>query len=300
MMIRPANFGYNPETAVSNAFQKETAGKDNNIVAEMAKKEFDLFVNKLRSKGVIVMVVEDTVDPVKPDAVFPNNWISFHQDGSVILYPMQAPTRRLERRPELVNEIGQSFHIKKRFDLGNFEAEEKFLEGTGSMVLDRINKIVYACLSPRTDEELIDIYCDWMSYEKVVFHSADENEMNIYHTNVMMAMGERFVVICLDSIRDKNEREVIIDKFKETDKTIIEITYNQMNCFAGNMLQVKSSEGKLILVMSEQAYNSLSALQISQLESFSEILYSPINTIETHGGGSTRCMMAEVFLEKKD
>lgn len=297
-MIRPANFGFNPETAESNAFQKSSIDNSEASVEELAKSEFDLFVNKLRDKGVNVIVVEDTADPVKPDAVFPNNWISFHQEGTVITYPMLAPTRRKERRPELIDELADAFKIESRLDLSSYEDEGKILEGTGSMVFDRVNKVVYACLSARTSNELLDIYCEWMDYEKVVFSAVDEKGKDIYHTNVMMSMGEEFVVICMDSIKDEIEHHAVRQKFRETGKTIVEITYEQMNKFAGNMLQVTTKYGHPLLVMSQQAYDSLDNKALNQLLGFTEILSSPIDTIETLGGGSARCMMAEVFLSR--
>lgn len=292
-MVRPAHFGFNPETAESNAFQVKSEHGD---VKQIAREEFDKMVNVLTEAGVNVIVVEDTPEPVKPDAVFPNNWISFHSDGTVFLYPMQANSRRKERRLDLIENLSKSFKVRKNVNLSEFEEASLFLEGTGSMVFDRKNKIIYACVSPRTHEELIDLMSDWLNYEKVVFTSVDESDQEIYHTNVMMALGQTFVVICLDSISNPVHKNRLLEKFKETGKEVIEISYEQMNKFAGNMLGAKDGNGNQIIIMSSQAYNSLSETQRETLRRHGQIVHSPIDTIEKLGGGSARCMMAEVFL----
>lgn len=298
-MVRPANFGFNPETAESNAFQINDQSLTGNQIRNQAREEFDKFVEKLRANGINVIVGEEPPHPIKTDSVFPNNWVTFHENGTAITYPMLAPTRRKERSEAFLNQIAQGFKIEKRIKLEDYEAQNLFLEGTGSMIFDRKNRYVYACLSPRTDKELLDKFCEWADYQPVIFRSVDKSGQDIYHTNVMMAMGETFVVICLESIQDKIELKLLKDTFAKTNKEIIDISQAQVLAFAGNMLQVRNNEGKTFLVMSEQAYNSLTPEQIQQIESHTDILYSPIPTIETYGGGSARCMMAEVFLKPK-
>lgn len=296
-MVRPANFAFNEETAANNAFQSRDGNMNAVEMRQNAVREFDEFVKKLRDAGVNVIVADDSPEPAKPDAVFPNNWVTFHQEGYVVTYPMFAPTRRRERREEVIEEIlEQGFSSKNRFHLEGSEADNRFLEGTGSIIFDHQNRLAYACLSPRTDANLLEDLCQKIGYQKVVFHSVDSNGQDIYHTNVMMALGETFVVICLDSVRDPQERKMLEEKFAATGKEIVDISLEQMGAFAGNMLQVRNTAGETILVMSEQAYRSLTPLQIKTLESHTKLLYSPIETIETYGGGSARCMMAEVFL----
>ncbi len=295
-MIRPVNFGFNAETAVNNAFQ--VAGYDD-AAHEKAAREFDRFVEALRSNGVQVTVVEDTPQPHTPDSVFPNNWISFHHDGTVILYPMFAENRRQERKPHVLEQLAGKFAITHTIDLTRYEREQRFLEGTGSMVLDRDHRIAYACLSPRTSKEVLEAFCQTMNYRPVIFTATDSKGRPIYHTNVMMCVADRYVVICLDSIAAKNERENVIAVIKETGKDVVPITMEQMNRFAGNMLQVHNQQGEKLLVMSSQAYGALTPEQVRQLESYNRIVHAPLDTIETNGGGSARCMMAEVFLPVK-
>lgn len=292
-MIRPVNFGYNAETAVNNAFQVKGEDKD---VQNKALKEFDAFVNLLQQNGVDVTVVEDTIEPHTPDSIFPNNWISFHNDGSVLLYPMYAVNRRKERKQHVLEKIAGKFSIKKSIDLSQYEKEDIFLEGTGSMVLDRDTKITYACLSPRTNEKAVADFCRQTGYTSVLFHAVDGSGKAIYHTNVMMCVADKYVVICLDSIPDKKEKEKVIETIKQTGKEIIDITIEQMNHFAGNMLQIENNKEEKLLVMSTQAYEALTDEQKKKLGSFNKIIYSPLTTIETNGGGSARCMMAEVHL----
>lgn len=299
LMVRPANFGFNEETAASNAFQSTSEDLSNEKAQRLAQNEFDAFVKNLQGMGVNVIVVEDTQSPRKPDAVFPNNWVTFHSDGTVITYPMLSKARRLERREDVLESLAENFRIDRRIAFEPMEKADLILEGTGSLILDRVNKLAYACYSPRTDRVLLESFCKSMGYEAVGFTSVDGEGRQIYHTNVMMALGETFVVICLDSVRDGAERKMLEGKFVETKKEIIEISYEQMMQFAGNMLQVRSQKGDPILVMSEAAYQSLNQEQIKSLESHTKILHQPIPTIETLGGGSVRCMMAEVFLPKK-
>jgi hypothetical protein len=296
LMIRPVAFGLNQQTAISNAFQNTDAPQKN--VQEKALVEFDAFVDKLRVHNVDVTVIEDTLEPHTPDSIFPNNWISFHKEGSIFLYPMQAENRRLERRDDIIDELSTIFDIREVNDLSATENNGEYLEGTGSMVLDRENKISYACLSIRTQRKVLDIFCKETGYTSFTFHAVDENGMAIYHTNVMMCIGDQFVVICLDTIRDVTERGLIIKRFEDTGKEIIEISLQQMNHFAGNMLQVLSKKGKSFLVMSGSAHDNLNHSQIAQINKYTEILSSPIPTIEENGGGSARCMMAEIHLAK--
>jgi len=243
-----------------------------------------------------VIVVDDTPEPHTPDSIFPNNWVSFHQDGNVFLYPMMAENRRLERREDIIMGLEDEFKIKHVIDLSRFEHENKFLEGTGSMVLDRENKIAYACISPRTDRGLLAIFCEQTGYKEVSFHAFDEHEQAIYHTNVLMCIGSKFAVICLDSITDDHEKNDVISVLKLTHKEIINISFAQMHQFAGNMLELKNKAGDSLLVMSQNAYRSLNEGQKTILGKYCKLLYADINTIESNGGGSARCMIAEVHL----
>lgn len=292
-MIRPVNFTYNPETAINNSFQSESLDKE---VQKKALKEFDDFVTMLTNNGVDVTVIEDTPEPYTPDSIFPNNWLSFHNDGTLLLYPMYAANRRLERKENVLDAINKRFKIKNKIDLSNYEKQGLFLEGTGSMVLDRDNKIAYACLSPRTNEKVLTDFCNKMNYKAVSFHATDEKSQAIYHTNVMMCVADKYVVICLASISAKTEKEKVASTIKQTNKEIIDISLEQMKHFAGNMLQVKNNKDEKLIVMSTQAFESLTIEQKMKLESFNRILHSQLTTIETNGGGSARCMMAEVFL----
>lgn len=293
LMIRPAAFTYNAETAVNNAFQKNNASED---IQQKALAEFDAFVDKLRAAGIMVTVVQDTAEPHTPDSIFPNNWISFHQDGTIVLYPMFAKNRRAERKPGVTDTISQLFDVRSRLDFTGEEAQDRFLEGTGSMVLDRENRIAYACLSARTDQQLFENWCRQMHYAPCSFVSKDERGGEIYHTNVMMCVADQYVVICLDSIVDPQERERVVATIQQTGKTVVEISHAQMNQFAGNMLQLENKQGQKFLVMSSSAYHALNEAQVQQLEAFNPIIHASLNTIETNGGGSARCMIAEVFL----
>jgi hypothetical protein len=241
-----------------------------------------------------VLVIEDSDEPNKPDAIFPNNWITTHEDGSLITYPMFSKIRRNERREEVINHLETDFLFSNRYAFEHYEDEHQFLEGTGSMVLDRVNRIVYACLSPRTSIELLDKFAVLKGYEVVRF-KAQSAGVDIYHTNVMMAMGHDFVVICMDAIGDEEDKEVVLSMFKKTGKEVVEITIEQMNSFAGNMLEVESLEGEPYMVMSEQAFNALTDHQISKISNHAQILAVPIDTIEKYGGGSARCMITEIF-----
>jgi hypothetical protein len=297
LMIKPVAFDFNAETAVNNAFQQQGSNQN---AQQKAENEFDTFVQKLAAAGVDVTVVKDTPVPHTPDSIFPNNWISFHQDGTIVLYPMYAVNRRAERKQHVLDTICAKFKLNNTIDLSAHENNNFFLEGTGSMVLDREKKIAYACLSPRTDKKILEEWCKQMDYTPCSFYSVDESGGEIYHTNVMMCVADKYVVICLDSIHNSSERKMVEDTITKNGKQIIEIAYAQMNRFAGNMLQVQNAKGEKILVMSSQAYTSLTPAQVKQLESFNRILHSDLTTIETNGGGSARCMMAEVFLPVKD
>jgi hypothetical protein len=292
LMIRPAAFTYNTQTAGNNLFQ--VAGKADNA-QKNALKEFDAFVALLRKNGVDVTVIDDTPQPHTPDSIFPNNWISFHENGTEILYPMYAENRRAERKQHVKEIINKNFNKTNIIDLTGFENENLFLEGTGSMVLDRENKIAYACTSPRTNKKVLDVFCETMNYKPCSFSTKDENGNEIYHTNVMMCVADKFVVICLESITDDAEKQHVIDTIKSTTKEIISISLHQMNSFAGNMIQLKNTTGEKLLIMSQQAYESLTSMQITSLEKYNQLVYADLKTIETNGGGSARCMIAEVF-----
>ena len=299
LMIEPAAFGFNAETAQNNYFQ---VNSENAETQNRALQEFNNFVEKLRSKGINVITVKDTLEPHTPDSIFPNNWISMHSDGTVVLYPMCAVNRRWERRNDILEILQKDFNVKKIVDLSASENEGKFLEGTGSMIFDHDNKLAYGSVSLRLDEKLFREFCEKFDFKPIVFHSyqtANNERLPIYHTNVIMCVADQFVVICLDCIDDETERKNVVNAIVNSGKEIVEISENQMQQFAGNMLQVQNSEGKKFLVMSQSAYQSLNSEQISNIEKYSEIIYSDLETIETNGGGSARCMLAEVFLEKK-
>lgn len=298
LMIRPASFRMNEETAVNNYFQSDTQ-LDPRMVVKAAQREFDEFVTLLRANSVNVIVVEDIKENDTPDALFPNNWISMHEDGKVGLYPMFAENRRRERREDILDVLEENgFEISEIIDYSSAEEEEVFLEGTGSLILDRENEIAYCALSDRADEELLIEFCEDFEYTPVIFgayQSSDNKRLPIYHTNVMMCVADQFAVICLDSIDDKKERKAVKEQLKSNGKTIVAITEKQMHEFAGNMLQVKAKNGPA-LVMSDRAYRSLQPDQIKTLESFGPIIHPKLDIIETCGGGSARCMMAEIFL----
>lgn len=294
LMIQPVNFGFNAQTAVNNTFQKDPGGN----IQQKALEEFTDFVTVLRKNKVDVTVVQDTPEPSTPDSIFPNNWISFHEDGRVFLYPMFAVNRRMERKASVLDAVKNKFAVSEIIDLSKYEDQQLFLEGTGSMVLDRENKIAYACISPRTDKKILDEFCRLTGYTAISFRSKDGSGVDIYHTNVIMCVASSYVVICLSSIPDVQERKQIVDSLKGTNKEIIDISIGQLAHFAGNMLQVCDADGEPLLVMSSRAYQSLNKIQVKALEKYNRIIHSSLNTIETAGGGSARCMMAEVFLDR--
>jgi hypothetical protein len=298
LMIRPRAFGFNEETALSNVFM-ENAVPSNTAQVE-ALVHFDAFVEKLTAADLNVLVEEDCLYPRSPDSIFPNNWVSFHNEGKVILYPMEAENRRTERREVIIQSIKNQFYVEGVIDLSNHENQGYFLEGTGSLVLDRINKIAYASSSTRTNCRVLN---DWQKvfphYEIICFNSEDSNGIPIYHTNVMMCVAEDFSVICAESIKNKMEHDFVLKSLIEHGKEPLLISFEQMNEFAGNMLQVVNRQGKRILVMSQRAYNSLKPDQIAFLENKTEILAVELGLIETLGGGSARCMLAEIHLTSK-
>ena len=302
LMVRPVNFRMNEQTAVNNYYQKVLEDVTPETVQSRALKEFDEFVNKLRSAGIQVIVFQDTKNPDTPDSIFPNNWISFHENGDVVLYPMFAENRRLERDENVLKLLEkEGFIIQNIIDYTSAETENVFLEGTGSLLLDRQHRKAYCALSPRADEDLLIEFCEDFDYAPVIFHanqSVNGERLAIYHTNVMMCLGEDFSVICLNSIDDKSERKNVVKQLKEDGKEVIDITELQLSSFAGNMLQVAGIKGKKFIIMSSAAHQSLTDKQISSLEKHGEIISSSLDTIEACGGGSARCMMAEVFLPK--
>ena len=302
LMIRPVAFRMNEQTAVNNYYQKVLDGLSTETVNAKAQEEFDAFVNKLRMVGVDVIVVEDTKMPDTPDSIFPNNWISFHENGDVALYPMFAENRRHERREDVLDILeDQGFVINNIMDYTSAEEDGYFLEGTGSILLDRQNDKAYCALSPRADEELFIEFCEDFEYTPVIFEAfqtVNGERKLIYHTNVMMCLGETFAVICADCIDDKKERKMVLDSLRGDEKEVILITEDQVNNFAGNMLEVTGSDDRRYLVMSKSARQSLTKKQIAQLEEHVTILSSSLDTIEACGGGSARCMMAEIFLPK--
>lgn len=301
-MIRPVAFRMNEQTAVNNYYQKVLDGLLPATVNAKAQQEFDTFVEKLQAVGVNVIVVNDTLNPDTPDSIFPNNWISFHESGDVILYPMFAENRRLERRDDIVDMLEEKgFLVTEYMDYTSAEEDNIFLEGTGSLLLDRTNQKAYCALSPRADEELFIEFCEDFDYAPIIFEAfqtVNGERKLIYHTNVMMCLGETFAVICADAIEDKKERKMVLDNLKADGKEIILITEAQVNNFAGNMLEVRGENDKRYLIMSKAAHESLTAKQIETLQKHAEILSSSLDTIEACGGGSARCMMAEIFLPK--
>ena len=299
-MIRPVSFRMNEQTAVNNYYQKVIDGLMPATANVKAQREFDTLVEKLRAVGVKVVVVDDSLDSDTPDSIFPNNWISFHESGDVVLYPMFAENRRLERREDVLEVLEDSgFQIIDIMDYTSAEEDNIFLEGTGSIVLDRANEIAYCALSPRADEELFIEFCEDFEYNPIIFEAyqtVEGERKYIYHTNVMMCVGETFAIICADCIDDKSERKMVLESLKKSGKEVILITEEQVNNFAGNMLQVRGANDELFTVMSSSAYQSLKKDQINRIEKHSKIIHSSLDVIEACGGGSARCMMAEVFL----
>ena len=302
LMIRPVAFRMNEQTTANNYFQKEINGVLPAAINAKAQQEFDGLVSQLQSVGVQVVVVDDTLETDTPDSIFPNNWISFHANGDVVLYPMFAENRRAERREDILDVLEEKgFVIENTIDFTSAEEDGLFLEGTGSLVLDRANGMAYCALSPRADEELFIEFCEDFDYAPVIFeafHTVDDKLELVYHTNVMMSIGEHFAVICAEMIADKKERKMVLDNLRASGKEVILITEKQLDYFAANILEVSGTDDKRYIVMSTTAFESLHQNQIAQLEKYGSILKTNLQTIEACGGGSARCMMAEIFLPK--
>ncbi|HWB24210.1 MAG TPA: arginine deiminase-related protein [Chitinophagaceae bacterium] len=298
LMIRPAAFGYNTETAANNVFQSTTSLSQSEV-QQKALEEFDNFTVTLRKKKIEVIVVQDTEKPVKPDAIFPNNWFCTLQDGTLAVFPMFAPNRRLEKRDDMLQTLVTEYDTRDVEDWSEYEAESLFLEGTGSMIIDHVNNLIYACISPRTNKTVLEKFARAHSYKVITFQATDENGVQVYHTNVIMHIGETYAVICLEAITDEMERIAVSQLLIATGHEIIPITLKQVHAYAGNMLQVKNNKGDKFTVLSRQALKSLTKEQKDILQIHTTLLPIDITTIETIGGGSVRCMMAEIFLEKK-
>ncbi len=299
VLVRPSHFTFNTQTAGSNAFQNEVTSLSTEVINKTVHQEFNNFVEALVSNEINAIIFDDTDHPVKPDAIFPNNWVSFHKNGTVVIYPMFAENRRLEKRRDIVDDLSKQFQVSSILDYSDHEKENRFLEGTGSIVFDHINKIAYACLSPRTEENIFREVCNMLKYKPICFTANDHNMKKIYHTNVMMSIGEKFAVVCLDSITYSQEKPMVAKELKSSGLDLIEISFEQMKCFAGNLLVVHNSKKESIIILSQTAFDCLSKEQLNQLSQYGKLLPISIPTIETIGGGSVRCMMAEVFLEKR-
>lgn len=297
LLVRPASFGYNPETASSNAFQKHSG--DTKKVQRKALIEFDEVINVLSEKNIANIVVEDTALPETTDAIFPNNWITTHQDGKIILYPMMAPSRRKERRADIVDLLKERFQVNEVIDLSNSENQNEFLEGTGSIIFDHSNRVAYACRSERTNIVQFEKLCQLLEYKPLLFDAVDENDQPIYHTNVMMWLGDSVAGVCLDSIHSEEQQDAILTQLSSSNHKVIALSYAQMNQFAGNMFEVENVTGKRFLLMSQTAHDSLLSGQLTELEKHAEPLPLNIPTIEESGGGSIRCMVAGIHLPPK-
>lgn len=296
LLISPIRFGFNPETAESNIFQHELE-QDQSVTQYDAEREWEQVCKLLVKNKINVIAVMDTLTPVKPDALFPNNWITTHADGKVIIYPLLAQNRRAEKRTDIIQQMRKKYLVTDVIDLSYFEKEKKYLEGTGSMVLDRENKIIYACLSARTHKEPLEHVARILGYEAIAFHAFD-HRAPIYHTNVFMSVGNKWAAICMDAIPDKKERDVLNNSFTKTGKELINLTKTQIDAFAGNILELQTLEGENKIIMSQTAYESLTSEQIHTFQKYGDILYSDVHTIEQVGGGGIRCLLAEIFLTK--
>jgi len=294
-MVRPATFGFNSDTASTNAFQHSASGTEN--IQDTALAEFDAAVETIKNAGIELLVMDDTLFPEKPDAIFPNNWISLHEDGKLVLYPMMAPNRRLERRREYIEMIINRFGHHEIIDLTFYEEQHRYLEGTGSIVFDHPNKIAYSCRSLRTDEAVLHDLCTRLGYTPFLFDAVDENGKSIYHTNVMLSVGEKVAVVCLDSIWSESDQERLLGSFASTGHRVISISYQQMRSFAGNMIEVQSKKGKRFNLLSQNALESLLDGQIKELSRYVELLPVSIPTIEKYGGGGIRCMVAGIHMK---
>ncbi|MBT8132818.1 MAG: amidinotransferase [Gammaproteobacteria bacterium] len=300
MMVRPVAFHANPLTRASNSFMDEDLGLNEQQQQQAALAEFEGLVSVLRKAGVRVLVFDDTRAPGTPDSVFPNNWVSFHADGTVVLYPMMAENRRTERRMDIIEALSSDEHysVREIIDLSVHEQQQKFLESTGSLVLDRPNRIAYACLSARTDVDVLGDFAQRLDYEALTFDALDREGQPIYHTNVMMAQGDGFAVVCAESIRDKTQRTAVLNRLTSLAHEVVEISYTQMEHFAGNMLELKDQQGGKVLAMSSRAHDALDPGQREALGRHARLVHAPINVIEDSAGGSVRCMLAEGFLPR--
>ena len=292
LMVRPAHFAYNEETAQNNHFQNRPSITNLN---ERAVKEFDDFVDVLRSNKIEVVVVQDTNEPHTPDSIFPNNWFSTHSTGELVLYPMFAENRRLERKPHVLETIDEHYRSHKVIDLTNWADKNRFLEGTGSLILDHNNRVVYGCRSERTDDIVFEEFCTKMNFEPQLFNAYDENMEKIYHTNVMLSIGEKYAVICAESIIDNKRKTKVIETLEGAEKEVLDISFKQMSSFCANILEVRNSDNEHCLIMSEKARKAFKSEQIKKLERHCKIISSPLNIVEETGGGSSRCMIAEIF-----
>jgi hypothetical protein len=298
-MVRPAAFGFNEETAANNYFQSNP-GIDKKQLQQKALAEFDNMVQTLRQHDITVWVIDDTSEPAKPDAIFPNNWLSTSPSGTVAVFPLYAPNRRTEKRDDILDQLAKNFVVKEVQDWSEFEAEGRFLEGTGSMIIDYDNQMIYACVSERTSLSVLEKYAATNGFQAIVFLATDKNGMPVYHTNVVMALGDGFCVLCEEAIEEEWELIAVRQLLESTNHSIISITREQLHSFAGNMLQVQNKKGEKYLVLSQTAFDSLRKEQKQQLEAYSTLLPIAVPTIEAVEGGSVRCMMAEIFLPEKN
>jgi len=299
LMIKPVRFESNPLTAESNRFQGRNASTPEQQQID-AEAEFGELAAALEASGITVVQIDDTPEPHTPDAIFPNNWVSFHADGTVVLYPMEAPNRRTERRPDIIESLASQygFQVREIVDFSHHELNGHFLEGTGSLVLDRVNRIAYACLSSRTHLDALGDFAQRMDYEVVAFDAVDRDGTPIYHTNVLMNVGEELTVICDEAIPRDDQREAVMRSLKGTGHKVLTLTFDQMDSFAGNMLELRSSSGQRVIAMSEQARDSLTESQLDTISDYAQIVSAPIENIESSAGGSVRCMLAEIHLPK--
>lgn len=294
LMVRPSKFGFNAQTASTNAFQKEPAASAA-VIQEKARDEFNRMVDTLIDQGVDVMVVDDTEVPEKPDAIFPNNWISFHENGIVVLYPMMVENRRAERSNPVIDQVRRQFEVSEIIDLTGYELKNQFLEGTGSVVFDYQNRIAYASRSPRTHQAVLLELCNRLNFRPLFFDAVDEAGLPIYHTNVLMCVGSKFAVICLDAIKKDVDQEKLLKSFGETGHRVVAISYEQLRCFAGNMIEVQTRSGEPVVLLSQSAFNSLLPGQVNAISKYADMIPLSIPTIEQYGGGSVRCMVAGIF-----
>jgi len=298
LMVRPASFEFNVETADSNTFQQKGAF-DPGLLQQRVLSEFDEVTAVLKKNKISLLVVEDTPSPQKPDALFPNNWISTHPDGLIITYPMMAVSRRSERREDIIKLLKTRYTVSRVWDISGAEWDNKFLEGTGSIVFDHAHQVAYACRSPRTNDVLLGDVCRQIGYQSILFDSVDEKKVPVYHTNVMMWVGEKMAAVCIDSLHLESDQDKVLDRLSETNHKIIAISYAQMNAFAGNMLEVQNEEGQLFILMSQTAYQTLLPGQINEMSKYAEPIIVSVDTIEKYGGGGIRCMLADIYLPGK-